>query len=262
MTSSSQNLNNLNIHKVNTYKTWKDNYNQNNGIGESDLVIIPPDFILPRPFNSSTGAVSNGSNGQFLQTDGSGGVSWATVDALPSQSGNSGKFLTTNGSAASWATVDLSSKADLASPTFTGTPAAPTATAGTSTTQIATTKFVSDALSNIDALPTQTGNSGKYLTTNGTAASWDSQIFFVTSSMTNAQIDAALEDGKICFYDSTEGPAPLIGSFENPDSELVHVFLGTSGENKGYFTYYFCIDDSWSSSTFTAASIYSPSLCH
>jgi hypothetical protein len=41
----------------------------------------------------------------------------------------------------------ISSKADLASPTFTGTPAAPTATAGSSTTQIANTAFVTAALS-------------------------------------------------------------------------------------------------------------------
>jgi hypothetical protein len=43
-------------------------------------------------------------------------------------------------------------KANLASPTFTGTPAAPTATAGTNTTQIATTAFVSTAIVNkVDA---------------------------------------------------------------------------------------------------------------
>ena len=39
------------------------------------------------------------------------------------------------------------SKADLASPTFTGTPKAPTATAGTNTEQIATTAFVQTAVS-------------------------------------------------------------------------------------------------------------------
>ncbi len=41
----------------------------------------------------------------------------------------------------------LNSKAPLASPTFTGTPLATTATAGTNTTQIATTAFVTSALS-------------------------------------------------------------------------------------------------------------------
>jgi hypothetical protein len=40
----------------------------------------------------------------------------------------------------------ISSKADIASPTFTGTPAGPTATAGSSTTQLATTAFVTAAL--------------------------------------------------------------------------------------------------------------------
>jgi hypothetical protein len=39
----------------------------------------------------------------------------------------------------------LSAKADLASPTFTGTPAAPTAAVSTSTTQVATTAFVMNA---------------------------------------------------------------------------------------------------------------------
>lgn len=49
---------------------------------------------------------SQGSNsGKFLTTDGT-NSSWATVDALPSQSSNSGKFLTTNGTAASWAVLD------------------------------------------------------------------------------------------------------------------------------------------------------------
>lgn len=40
----------------------------------------------------------------------------------------------------------ISSKADLAGPAFTGTPTAPTATAGSNTTQLATTAFVTAAL--------------------------------------------------------------------------------------------------------------------
>lgn len=43
----------------------------------------------------------------------------------------------------------LDAKANLASPTFTGTPAAPTAVAGTNTTQIATTAFVEAAVTNL-----------------------------------------------------------------------------------------------------------------
>ena len=42
--------------------------------------------------------------------------------------------------------TDISGKADLASPTFTGTPSAPTAASGDNTTQIATTAFVQSAI--------------------------------------------------------------------------------------------------------------------
>lgn len=44
----------------------------------------------------------------------------------------------------------VATKADILSPTFTGTPAAPTATAGTNTTQLATTAFVSSAITAYD----------------------------------------------------------------------------------------------------------------
>ncbi len=45
----------------------------------------------------------------------------------------------------------ISSKADLNSPTFTGTPAGPTASAGASTTQLATTAFVTTAIATATA---------------------------------------------------------------------------------------------------------------
>jgi len=45
-----------------------------------------------------------GNSGKYLTTDGT-TSSWGAVDALPSQTSNSGKFLTTNGTTASWAVV-------------------------------------------------------------------------------------------------------------------------------------------------------------
>jgi hypothetical protein len=66
----------------------------------------------------------------------------------------------------------VNSKANIASPTFIGTPAAPTAALGTSTTQLATTAFVAGtALA--ASLPAQTGNAKKFITTDGTNASWN-----------------------------------------------------------------------------------------
>jgi hypothetical protein len=63
----------------------------------------------------------------------------STDYVVPSQGGNSGKYLTTNGTVSSWGAVD--------------------------------------------ALPSQTGNSGKYLTTNGTAAAWASIVTDPTPSV-------------------------------------------------------------------------------
>jgi len=67
----------------------------------------------------------SGQAGQFLTTNGS-VLDWA--DVLPPQSGQAGQFLTTNGTVPDWAEVD--------------------------------------------ALPDQTGHAGEFLTTDGTDASW------------------------------------------------------------------------------------------
>ena len=58
-----------------------------------------------------------GNSGKYLTTDGT-TSSWGAVEALPSQTSNSGKFLTTDGSTASWAVVAGS----LAQPTEPSTP--------------------------------------------------------------------------------------------------------------------------------------------
>jgi hypothetical protein len=57
-------------------------------------------------------------------------------------------YLTTASAASTYFTIaSAANKADLASPTFTGVPAAPTAAPGTNTTQVATTAFVQSAVS-------------------------------------------------------------------------------------------------------------------
>lgn len=69
-------------------------------------------------------------------------TNFATKDGLPS--GNAGKIVkgTELDTEFNNIATAVATKADLASPTFTGTPAAPTAAAGTNTTQLATTAFV------------------------------------------------------------------------------------------------------------------------
>jgi hypothetical protein len=57
--------------------------------------------------------------------------------------GSSGAVLYSDGTDPAWASLSTAGIAPVASPTFTGTPAAPTAADGTSSTQIATTAFAS-----------------------------------------------------------------------------------------------------------------------
>lgn len=72
--------------------------------------------------------------------------------------------------------IDLSAYATLKDPEFTGTPKATTADVGDNTTRIATTAFVKTAIDNVDAIPDQTGNNGKLLTTDGTTATWTDAV--------------------------------------------------------------------------------------
>lgn len=81
----------------------------------------------------------------------------ASLTTIPSQTGNSGEFLTTNGTVLSWGAVPASS--------------VPIVDAG----NVLTATNVETALqelASVTGLPSQTGNSGKSLTTNGSAASW------------------------------------------------------------------------------------------
>ncbi len=120
----------------------------------------------------------SGNSGKYLTTNGT-SVSWSTVNSLPSQSGNSGKYLTTDGTTASWATLDLSLYAPLSSPALTGVPTAPTATAATNTTQIATTAFVRTEISNlVDSAP------GALDTLNELAAAINDDANFATTITT------------------------------------------------------------------------------
>ena len=71
--------------------------------------------ILVATAADTPGKLTVGTNGYYLKADSSTatGLVWAAVDALPSQTGNSGKYLTTDGSAASWATVTTDPTADI-----------------------------------------------------------------------------------------------------------------------------------------------------
>lgn len=118
-------------------------------------------------------------------------TNFATKDTLPS--GNSGKIVkgTEIDDEFNAIASAISSKADTASPSFTGTPAAPTAASGSNTTQIATTAFVTNAVTDErTATATLTGKTVN-LTSN-------------TLTGTVAQFNTALSDGDFATLAGTE----------------------------------------------------------
>lgn len=65
------------------------------------------------PYQTGSGATSfiaNGTTGQVLTSNGTAVPTWTTIDALPSQAGNAGKYLTTDGTNASWAASGASAE--------------------------------------------------------------------------------------------------------------------------------------------------------
>ena len=142
----------------------------------------------------------------------------------------------------------LNSKAPTLSPTLTGIPTVPTAAQGTNTNQIASTKFVkteiNEAIQNIDALPDQTGQSGKFLTTNGIDASWGNipaelpsqtgqagkvlTTNGTTASWTEYQSAPATDNETIHLNSSNE--LEVIGTIEKNAGDVKYDWIGTYAE--------------------------------
>ncbi len=127
----------------------------------------------------------DGSSSQVLSTNGSGVLSWANQPDI------SGKADTSS------VNTSLAAKANLAGPTFTGVPAAPTAGSGTNTTQIATTAFVTAAIPSVSgkadlASPTFTGTPAAPTANSGTNTTQIATTAFVTAAVPNVSGKADL----------------------------------------------------------------------
>jgi hypothetical protein len=131
-----------------------------------------------------TGLTTLGTAGQVLKVNsGTTGLEWGTVDALPSQSGNTGKYLTTNGSIASWATLDLSLYLTLSSASSTyltqsGASSTYLTQSGASSTYLTQSGASSTYLTQSGASSTyltQSGASSTYLTQSGASSTYLTQ---------------------------------------------------------------------------------------
>lgn len=76
------------------------------GAVAKSLVTTKGDLIVATG-NAAVSRLGAGTTGYYLKADSAQatGLIWAAVDALPSQTGNNGKYLTTDGSTASWAVI-------------------------------------------------------------------------------------------------------------------------------------------------------------
>lgn len=142
----------------------------------SRTVTLPQISALTLPFSVGIEKQTSGANTVTVNRAGTDTIDGATSKVFSTQGAGAALIADTDSAPDEWSAlefgpVDLSAYAPLASPTFTGTPAAPTASGGTNTTQIATTAFVQSAIA---AIPTPSSFSAfKNKLINGDFKRWD-----------------------------------------------------------------------------------------
>lgn len=173
------------------------------GVGDKVLVLGNGNIAFP----DGTILTSNEYDGNAASATNAKSVPWSGVKNVPSASTTTAgivKLGTTAGTAAE-GNHTHATKADLASPTFTGTPKAPTAAAGTNTTQIATTAFVQSAVAaaSTGAAKYQGGmTAASYGKLTTYKAGW---YWVVTEAGTIAGEACEIGDMVFCNTDSTTG---------------------------------------------------------
>ena len=118
-------------------------------------------------------------------------------------------------------------KANLASPTFTGVVTVPTPSNTTDATNKSYVDTLVTATAFSTALPSQTGNAGKFVTTNGASASWGSAATLASNTFTGAQ---TLPAAGAILTGATSGTTTLVASASASGTAV----LPAAGGNIGY----------------------------
>ena len=179
--------------------TWETFYQKPSaGIPETDLASAVQTSLGKA--DTSVQKITSTDNA-IARFDGTGGqIQNSGVTINDSNHVTAAKFITSSGTSSQFVkgdgSLDSTAYAPLASPALTGTPTAPTAAAGTNTTQIATTAFVQNALSNMGA----GGSEMVDVTITGTTSS----ASFSANPYT--AIKTVVDDGKIAVLNASVAP--------------------------------------------------------
>lgn len=121
------------------------------GVGDDEVLVLDSNGVITFPNGTLLNAADyEGNAATATVADNAESVPWSGVKNVPLASTTTAgivKLGTTAGKAAE-GNHTHATKADLASPNFTGTPTAPTATVGTNSAQVATCAFVNTSLAN------------------------------------------------------------------------------------------------------------------
>jgi hypothetical protein len=218
------------------------------GTGTTTLAV---NNVLLGNGTSAVQTVAPGTSGNILVSDGTTWISGSAATAsLPLQTGNNGKYLTTDGTNASWSAstgsgnVVLSTSPTLVSPAL-GTPssgdlsnatnavgyslksasttiAISSATAPTSGQVLTATSSTAATWQTVSSLPAQTGNTGKYLTTDGSSASWSTiSSGLASTAIKTANYTAAAYE--LVRVDSTSGVVTITMPASPADGAIIGV---------------------------------------
>ena len=199
--------------------------------GSTDGYLAAADFAAFSAKGSGTvtsvAALNLGAAGNDLSSSVATGTSTPVITLnVPTASASNRGVL----SSADWTTFN--GKAPLASPIFTGTPAAPTATGGTNTTQIATTAFVTTAVAGKEPSLGNPGSDGYVLSS--TAAGVRSWVAAGGGGGWNQTLPVASggSTGAILITNENSSTSPFMHAFSSTNGTAGNnLFLGTSAGN-------------------------------
>jgi len=145
-------------------------------------LVIGTDVMSAAATTTLTGDVTGSGNGSFATTINSvGGVSSSTISTFDTRINTNTSSITTN-------TADILTKAPIASPTFTGTPTAPTPLTSDNSTKIATTEYVKASITASNAGLSSIGAISGTSNAKGATISGTTELILTPADATNGGV--------------------------------------------------------------------------